>query len=254
MSVSVPSNIIPWLLGAIVLIPLSLRAWVHSRKINTPTTRYFAITGLLGGIALAFYSFPPIVTSDPYWLKVGFIIGIPLLYIMLMYQSYYVWYAVLQKKISYYWLVIPTVLIGGAAIVNELRDTIRDDIKIVNNEVIFHFLPLSRVLQSTLLLLVLVNGLFFLKQATRLKERGAKLRFLSLGILYTLVAITTIADNLVFGGDSSSTPLLLGYAIGALAFFTTLVFVLVRKSPPTMAGATVESPDTPSPRPPENNN
>ncbi len=233
MNFSVPSNVIPWLFGAIVLIPLGIRAWIHSRKIKTPTTRYFALTGLLGGFALAFYSFPSVFTDSPTLLKAGFVIGIPLLYSMLIYQSYYVWYAVLQKKISYLYLLVPVAAIGLYAMITDVQDALKDNVRIENNELIFSFLPLSRLLQSTLLLLVLVNGLYFLKQSFSIKDMGGKLRFLSLGILYTLVAISTIMDNLFYQGDSDSVLLYYGYIFSAIVFFVTLLIVILKnkKSP-----------------------
>lgn len=232
MDFSVPSNVMPWFLGAIVLLPLGIRAWLHWRKIKTPTTLYFAITGMLGGLALAFFSFPSVFTDNSKVLTAGIAIGIPLLYTMLIYQSYYVWYAVLQRKISYYWLLIPTATIGIFVAVTEFMDAIKDNVYIENNELIFNFLPSSRLLQSLLLLLVLVNGLYFLRQSFSLKDFGGKLRFFSLGILYTFVALSTISDNLIYEGDNNSRFMLIGYLLSAVAFFVTLVIVLLKNKNP----------------------
>lgn len=225
----VPANVVPWLIGALVLLPLGLRSWIHSKKLSTPTTKYFAVTAISGGLALAFYSFPSLFTTDPMWLKLGFLIGAPILYFMLIYQSYYLWYAVLQRRFKYYWLLIPVLTIGIVTAAIELHDIYKDDIRIENNELIFNFVLVSRVLQSLLLLQVFIIGAYFLKVAPKLPDRLSKLRFLSVGVFYVLVSLGTIADNLIFSGASDSRAVLIGYSVGGVAFFASLALVFTRK-------------------------
>lgn len=226
MIMAVPSNVVPWLIGAIILLPLGLRSWVHSQKVKTPISRYFAATGLLGGLALACYSLPSLFTSDPWWLKAGIFVGIPFLYSMLAVQVYYVWYSLFQAKFSFKWLFTPVAAIASITAIFELVYTVNDSIYIADNELIYGFSSFSRYAQSLLLLLVLLNGLLFFKQALGLREMWAKLRLISLGLLYILVSLVTIIDNIAYVGQNTSPYLLYGYALSAVVFFITLIVVL----------------------------
>jgi hypothetical protein len=211
----IPSNVIVWLIGALILVPLGVRAWLHSRQVKTPTAKYFAATGLLGGIGLACYSLPSVFTNNPHWLKAGVLLGIPFIYAMLAIQPYYLWYSVFQSRFRLSWLLVPFGSLAFVTAVYELSYTLTDNIYISNNELVYGFNVFSRYAQSLLLLLIVINGGIFIKQAMNLKH-WSLIRFLSLGLLFIVVGISTIIDNIFYTGQNASPTLLYAYLLSAV--------------------------------------
>lgn len=226
MQFSIPSNVIPWLLGSIILLFLGVRSWIHLSKVNTPTTRFFVVVGLLGGLGLACYSIPSILTNDPQILKLGFLLGIPLLYSMFVYQTYFTWFGILKKKISYAWLLVPALAIAVTTMIIELNSTLQDNIYIDGGKLVFQFPQTSRFLQSILLLFVLVNGLWFIKEAFSIKDLSSKLRFFAFGIIFAAISASTISDNIFSGGNNSSKFLVYAYLVSFVSFFVTLLLII----------------------------
>ncbi len=230
MNLFIPSNIIPWLLGSVILLFIGVRSWMHLRKVNSSTTKFFMVVGFLGGLGLACYSWPSLFTNDPQILKLGFFIGVPLIYAMFTYQSYFTWFGILKRRISYAWLLVPSLVIAITTVFLEYKDLFRDNIRIEGGELVFNFLPTSRFLQSLLISFTLVNGLWFIKESFSLKESKARIRFASIGVIFTIVGAGTIADNLFFGGDSQSKVLMYAYILSFALFFFTLLLIVRRNS------------------------
>jgi len=226
---TIPSNVLPWFVASLALLVLSLRAWLHTRKVPSPITNHFVTTGLLAGSALAFYSIPSLISRDPAILRLGFIFGIPLLYAMLVYQSHYLWYGVLNKRIPFSLIFVPALAIGLFTAFHELSYAFTDNVHVAHNVLIFRFDAVSRYLQSVLLLMVVINGLSFVIQSRGVEKLSGKLRLISVGLLYILLALSSIVDNVFYHGENDAPLILYGYVVAAMIFTASLVIVMLRK-------------------------
>jgi len=227
-SFQIPSNVWTWLIGALVFIPLGFRSWRRAKKLQSPTYRYFAVTGLGVGFGLLIYSLPAIITTNPKALQLGLTLGVFPLYAALAYQPYYTWYVLFQDKFSHWWFSAPAIAIASTQAVIDIYSGIKDGVYNVNNELVFSFYFPARVLQSILLLFAIINGVIFIFQSRGLSDKKAKLRLASIGMLYILTAVGVIYDNLIAQGQNDNPVVLLGFLIGGSLFLITFILVLIR--------------------------
>jgi hypothetical protein len=228
MEFRLPSNIIPWLFGSAALYTLGIRSYLRYRKLKSPLTKYFMISGFGAATGLFFYSVPFTFLSEQYQLKAAFIIGLIFIYLTLMYQSYFLWVYLFHKRINFAWLLVPTLGIGLSAMIVDAIDSSKSEISFIDGKVIYQVADYSRYAQSLILLLVVVVGGVLIQRSKIVEGIWPKIRLISVGVLYILIALSGIYDNIISYGQNDSKVVLVGYASAAFVFLVSMAIVIIK--------------------------
>ncbi len=224
----IPSNVVPYLIGIPVFLLFSYRAFKNYRRLHTPLSGYFALTGLFAALAFAFWSIPLIFTHDSTVLEVSNTIGDLFLFGVYAVSASLVHYLALRGRISKTLFMTPVILL---CIIGWLSDTygyFHYGIAVVDGEFTYKLPALSTVTQIILLINLLLVGIFLLKKVPEQVNSRGKLGLVGVSMLYILSAIAG-ALNVMAMENANSPAVLAAYILGFMVFITVMVLVRVKK-------------------------
>lgn len=220
---NIPSSVLPWLFGSIAFLLFGLRATANFKRLHSPLSLYFAISGYSACIAFFLYSVPLIFTSNTDILLIVNIIGDLFLYIMFVTQVVILHYLILKNKIALSVLLVPAIIIAVIGWLSHCYGYIKSGISVQNGSFEYQLPLLANIVQSLFLIIVFMVGVFMLIRIKQQTEYRARLGLLGIGILYILSAIGG-SLNVVLSGESNNSPaIIISYIIGFLLF----IFVLI---------------------------
>lgn len=231
---AVPFNSFVWLMGSLACFMLFYRSYVSYRNSRNELSKYLAWFGILMGIGQAFLALPAFFTLDPATLRTFYLIGEFFIYGSAIAQAAILWCLILRTRVSIYYVIIPTALIGLAS---WLYAVPRSTLQFTTDGFINYRDPTFSTIVVGLVLigLFIPVGLYFLRSASEQTQIKPILTSLSLGLVYVGIGIFTGGIELLTG--QVITP---KSAIIDLAFFIVMFSVLLW---PHRAVAKVPSPN-----------
>ena len=225
-----PYNVIPFFLIGLSALFFGLRGYTHYRKTRTPLSFYFGISGILAGISGISYALPFIFTYDVFTLKIMTLVGDFFYYGAILVEVRIIWYLGLKKKISFYWLLGPMLVIQVFNIVVTAITLPNIKYEIVNNFVTFPVAPLASWVFALISTSFVMVGYLTIKEAYGIKEKSQRIRMYMIGSVFGLGGVTAIYNYVFLQGDSDTTAPFIGYSLAALALFVGVFFISRKRS------------------------
>lgn len=218
----IPINSAAWMIGALALFVLSSRLYDSWRHSNNYLSYLLLWEFVILAIGFFLVAMPAFVTDDPGWLRVGYLAGDIFRLGSLIILARIFWFIALKKRISFWWLVVPSSLLVAAAWIDEWLHVHPE---MVGNLVIPHFPFWSTFAQVAHLAVFGVGvGLVFLFQAARQLKDHKTLRAASksfgLGFGFVVVPGSIVAGNLTSpGGETfqTSISMIIGFVVALAA-------------------------------------
>lgn len=221
--INIPTSVLPWLIGSVAFLLFGLRATANYKRLHSPLSLYFAISGYSAFIAFFLYSVPSIFTSDKDILLLVNIVGDFFLYVMFVTQVVILHYLILKNKIALSIVLVPAIIIASIGWLSHCYGYIVGGVSVQNGTFEYQLPLLANIVQSLFLITVFMVGVFMLFRIKQQTEYRARLGLLGIGILYILSAIGG-SLNVILSGESNDSPaIMLSYIIGFMLF----IFVLI---------------------------
>lgn len=224
-----PSNVIPSLLIGLSGVFFGVRGLLHYRKVRAPLTLYYSLAGLFVGVASLFYSVPFVFTQSDLSLKVLTLTGDLFYYATAVVSGRIIWYIGFKKKISFGWVLIPTLLLCIATMVVFIQSLQNVEYRVVNGLADYPIPPIPSLFFATVTLLFILVGYLTVKEAKGLEIRRQRYRLYSIGLAFSIGGIFAIYNYLFHQGNNSSLISIVGYIVAALTLFLGVLFVSRRK-------------------------
>ncbi len=223
---SIPINVVPYMLGSIATLVVGVRSAQKYKQLHTPLLRHFAISGFLASAGMGLLSVAYILPLDEYSIKVFLMIGRACLDIVAYLQVYLIWYLTPLKKRSVWWLVGPLIPIALVGYFFQVKAYLENFTGVVDNVAVFVVPKITSYTHAFSLLIVFCAGLVIFKNAFDQTETKARLRLISVGLLYTVASISDLYNTFFAAGQSNSWIVLVGFAIASGVFLisTLLLF------------------------------
>ena len=221
--ISVPSSVLPWLIGSIAFLLFGLRATSNYKRLHSPLSLYFAISGFSVFIAFFLYSVPMILTTDETVLLAVNIIGDLFLYVMFVTQVVILHYLIFKNKVALPVLLIPVTVVAAIGWLSHCYGYIVGGVSVVDGTFEYQLPLLANIIQSLFLIAVFMVGIFMLIRIKQQTEYRARLGLLGIGILYVLSALGGSLNVLLSGESNNSPAIILSYIVG----FVLFIFVLI---------------------------
>lgn len=220
-----PTVTISYFLAAVATLVVGIRSTQNYRKIHSALSRHFAISGFLASFGLFLYSIPFIFVSSPEVLKICILIGRIALDVVAIWQVYLIWYLTGLKKYPLRYFVVPLVIIGILGYFAQAGFLVEAQVSQSGNVTFYTFGPLAVYTHAFCLAVVFVAGLILARQAMLQKQLRAKIRLMSIAILYTFAAAADMYNSVFLRGTNNSWVVMVGFLIAAGVFLlTTIIF------------------------------
>ena len=221
---SVPENLIPWLFGGFVLTLFGFRGLASYRRLNTPLSKYFAITGISMGIAFFLWSLPFIFTTSEPVIRAGLILGDIFFYTMLITQTRVIWHLRFQR-INYLWFFIPALITAFIGWFSFAKATLNSPVGVVDGVAEIPVTVVSHAAQAILLSLLVVVAILMLLDTRKQKTLKSKLGLIAVAALYMGGGVGGIANVITLEAQANTTPVVfLTYTLG---FFICAALIVV---------------------------
>lgn len=220
----IPANTIPFLIGSIVTLVVGIKSLQTYKKLKMPLSRHFAFTGFLAAAGLGINSIPFYFTSNPEVLRVTLTIGRLFLDLVGYWQIYLIWYLTWLRKYPLRYFVVPLALLGIIGFVDQAVYFMNSPVGVVDGMALYRFSELAKYIHIISLTIVFVAGVVIGINAFQQKQLRARVRLMSVCILY-IFASMAIIYTMYLQGYNISWIFLLGSIIAAGVFLsTTLIF------------------------------
>lgn len=234
MNLNIPSNLIIWVVGSVVTATFGTRAYLNYRRINSPLSKYFSITGYLVGLAWMLWVLPFVIFNldEPtgrYSSLILISLGDAFLFMAMFTQSYIYWYLALQSTVKYVYIAIPAAFIAIVGLVSSVHAGFSslDLPAIIDGKAVFPSTSGSHVSQLILIVFVFLIGIELLKRAARQEGRKSKSGSIAISLLYICVGLAGSVNILSSSEATNTSPIVIVlYGIGMAAF--TLIFLVFR--------------------------
>lgn len=226
----VPTNIIPYFLAALATLVVGIRSTQNYRRLGSPLSRHFAVSGFLASAGLFLYSVPFVVVDNQAFLRTTIILGRLCLDIVAYYQIYLIWYLTSLRKIRLRWLVLPLIAIAVPGFITQAYHFAHSFVGIQNGEAIYSLNQFAVVTHAFSLLIVFLAGVVLAKSAVLQKDFRGKIRLFSVALLYMAAAASDMYNVLALQGLNNSWIVYLGFAIASGGFLITTLFFLRSKT------------------------
>ncbi|MBI3983932.1 hypothetical protein HY346_01395 [Candidatus Microgenomates bacterium] len=228
----IPTNVWPWASGAIVLMIFGIRSLMRSRTSNNILNSYFGWFGILVALAMSGYAFPAFFTTNPQILRWGLVLGNLSLTGGWLVQSRLLWFIGLRQKLSYQWVLIPTLMLASTSWVIEAATSQAT----ITNHFLFYQYPASvGVITGSLVILLLIPlGFLFFYQSLGQPNFLTKFKSSLIGLIYLIMGASVFVNAALYHGvDTSETLLynLIGFGL------LVIVLLLPALAPPPTKGS-----------------
>jgi len=220
---SFPSNLLPFLIGSPVFTLFGIRGVLTYRRLHSPLSLLFALSGFAAGIAFASWSVPFLFNIDNSTMITVSIFGDFFLYVMFVMQAIIVHYLAFKNRVSLKVILIPTILTAIIGWLAHCYGYIYNGVAVVNNSFDYTLPLLADIAQSILLVNVFLVGVLLAMRIRQQTTPRAKGGLLGIAILYILSGIAG-AMNIFLSGSPNQSPIIIAsYMIGFLFFVTILL-------------------------------
>lgn len=222
---TLPVNAIPYVFAAIATLVVGIRSTQNYRKLHSSLSLHFAISGFLASAGLFLYALPFLLTSNQQILKVCLLVGRAVLDAVAYWQIYLLWYLTYLKKYSLKFFVWPLAVIGVVGYITQVFYIINSNVGLSNNLATYSYSEITIYTHSLSLIIVFFAGLILAKQSSVQTKLRAKIRLLSIAILYLFASAADLYSTLFLNGSNNSWVVFLGFFIAAGVFLlTTLIY------------------------------
>lgn len=222
----VPINVTSYFLASIATLVVGIRSTQNYRKIRSPLSRHFAISGFLASTGLFLYSVPFMIGLSGNELRAPLVIGRLCLDIVGYIQIYLIWYLTNLRKVRFIWVVIPTAvmaMIGYGLQVNYIYNV---HLGIVDGRATTEFAPVAVYFHAVALLIVFCAGIILAKHAFAQNDTRGKVRLFSVALLYIAASASDFYGAIFLRGTYNSWVVLIGFVIASSGFLLSTLFVL----------------------------
>lgn len=220
----IPANTIPFLIGSVATLVVGIKSLQTYKRLKTPLSRHFAFTGFLAAAGLGLNSIPFYLTSNEDVLRICLILGRLLLDLVGYWQIYLIWYLTWLRKYPLSYFVVPLVILGLIGFIDQVMYFQNNPVGVVDGMALYRFSELAKYTHIISLTIVFVAGVVIGINALQQKQLRARVRLLSVSILY-IFASMAIIYTMYLQGYNISRIFLLGSIIAAGVFLsTTLIF------------------------------
>ncbi len=224
-----PSNLLPWLIGSVVIGLFGVRAFVSYRRLNAPLSRYFMISALLMSLALGLWSWPFLFTRSETAIRTLLIVGDVSFYSMLAYQTRIIWYLGLSH-IPYIWLLVPTLIVAIPGLAGIAYAELTEPVGVVNGVALYPVNAISHVSQMILLVGILMVGSLVLWRVRAQKGYKARLNLASVAVLYIFGGLAGFANILLSEGTNQSAYVNIAYFVAFAGIVATFLLFRVGRT------------------------
>jgi len=230
--INLPYNVVIWAVGSVIIPIFGIRSYISYRKLKSPLSLYFTISGLTVSLCWALWSWPfALLSNNPEAHSLTFLLvtfGDLFLFISLFLQTRVFWYLTLQDSVRYIYIGAPTLLVAvtgftslvGVGLANPGLPII------IDNRALFHTSSVSYICQLILLVFVLLVGIALAKRAALQKTLKQKSGSMAIASLYVAAAIGGGANILSGRPDNTSVLTTTAYALGLFLFLA--IFIVLR--------------------------
>lgn len=226
---SIPSNIIPWLVGFPVFSLFGWRALKNYQRLRNPLSGYFAIGGISMALAFFLWSVPFLFTNSETPMQVVSIVGDFFFYLALVSQAALVYYLTLRNKIPKAVFMTPVLVIAIVGFSSHAYGYLHNGVAIVDGQFEYTLPFIASIAQIILLANVFLVGVLLF---SRLKEQDtgrSKSNLIGIALLLMLSA-TAGALNIISSGKPNETlPIIASYAGGFIVFLLILLFARITR-------------------------
>ena len=164
-----PTNIIPFFILGISVTFFGLRSLYLYYIKRLPLSFYLGLGALLIGVSDLFYSVPFFFTYNSSLLKITAFIGDLLYYVSILIMARLIWYLGLNKKISFYWVLTPYLILITGAVVSTLTSWSTIVYQVVDNQAYFPVSTITSWFIAAMSTAFVFVGIIIVKQARLLK-------------------------------------------------------------------------------------
>ncbi len=222
---TIPTTSVAYFIAAIATFVVGVRSTQNYNKFHSVLSRHFAISGFLASVGLFLYSVPFVFTNNPEVLKFFVVLGRMALDAVAIWQIFLIWYLTGLKKYKLRYFVWPLVLIGVIGYFAQVMFIINNNFSSSIGQTYYSFAPLAVYIHALSLSIVFIAGLILAHQSALQQELRAKVRLLSIAILYIFASAADMYNTVVLNGSNSSPIVLIGFLIaGGVFLITTILF------------------------------
>lgn len=229
MLYSLPSNVVPWLVGGLVITLLGLRGLQNYRKLHNPLSLFFAFSGFTAGLAFLLWSVPFAFTTNLTHLAYANIIGDLFLYIFLVIQAALVHYLTLKNKLPRGIFLAPFIIIAIVGWLSHCYGYLHYGVTIVNGNFEYTLPVIASIAQLILLINVFIVGLVLLKRISQQSNSRAKGAVVGIAVLYIFSGIGG-SLNVITSGTPNQGIVVFSYLMGFILFVVLLALIRVFNS------------------------
>lgn len=230
MPYPLPSNVIPFFLVGVSGLFFGIRGLLSYRRIRSPLTLYYALSGLFIGFSNLLYSLPFCFTHNSVILQSLALIGDISFYAAILLQVKIIWYLSLVNRVKFFWLAIPVAVLSLIAVVASIVNFSSIEYYVVDNQAHFPVDRFTAWIASGLSIFLIIQGLLTVIKAREIDGGKAKVRLLVIGWTFTLGGVLAVYNYLSSGGSNTSNVVIYGYCVLAVMLMATILFISRKKS------------------------
>lgn len=226
-----PTNIIPFFILGVSVTIFGLRSLYLYQTKKLPLSLYIGLGAILIGVSDLFYSVPFFFTYDNSYLKITALIGDLLYYGSIIVMTRIIWYLGFNKKIPYYWILSPYLVLILGAIITSVTSWSTIIYEVTDGQAYFGVSTVTSWLLAAMSTAFVLVGLIIIKQAKYLKTTVQKRRLYTIGIAFLIGGVLAIYNYLFSQGSNTNSIGAVGYTVIAIALFVG-IFILSHRSKP----------------------
>ncbi len=222
MFYTLPSNVVPWLIGFPIFAFFGIRAWQNYLKLHNPLSKLFAYTGFSAAIAFFMWSVPFLFTNNLTILLVCNIIGDFFLFLLFFLQAKIIYYLALKNKVTEKYVLVPVAIIAMVGFISNSYGYIKNGVSLVDNTFNYSLPFLSDICQTILLAGSLMVGILMLFRINQQPNARAKVALLGISVLFILCGVGGALNVLLSGNPNQSPIIITSYIVGLFGFVVIL--------------------------------
>ncbi len=226
---SIPTNVIPYLIGALATFVVGVRSTQNYHKFRSPLSRHFAISGFLASAGLFLYSVPFIFGLSGDSLRSPLLLGRFFLDLVAYIQVYLIWYLTSLRRVSLGWLALPATAIFMIGYAIQVKYLLTASLGVVNGSATTEFVATAAYFHAFALLIVFCAGLILAKNAFVQNDTRGKVRLFSVALLYMAASASDFYGAIFLGGLNNSWVVLAGFLVASGGFLLTSFLFTDRK-------------------------
>ncbi len=199
----VPTNTLPIFAIGVVAILFGIRSLMYFNKTRSSLFRYFGWGTILFGMSSLFLVLPYTLAPNSMIIKILVTVSNVLYIAALFIMFRIIWYLGFKKRISYYWMFWPVLILSVASLTIDLIKRANTEYYLASNIAYYSSHVASTHILALLSLSIVVVGVLTIKQANGITGAIQRNRIKVIGVMFLLAGLI-VEYNFLFNRVENS--------------------------------------------------